>query len=529
MFNIFFSYTDLFIALLYSMMRMFIAYMISVILGLIIGVSMARNRYVEAILLPVLDVLQSIPILGFFPVAILILIKMLPGWLGIETAVIFLLITSLLWNIIFGVYSSLKALDPSINDLVKVYRIGFFTRFFRIYSVASARSIAANSVISWAGGWFFLTSAEVLTLGGGEYEVKGIGAELIKSFASGDYNRFVAGLITLILGIMFTYVFIWNPMASESVNRRLVSIDFIYKRFIKPLARSLWNLIAIVLERLELYTRSLFNNFLKRHMSRIYVSKKVAIKITFIIIVITTIISLNMSLIKFESFTIKPAGTDMSRFLLNTLLSLSRVSGVVFIGILLSIMLTYISYRSSYKDGGIIFMLIILLGELLASMPAVFWWPILYSIAYSGIAGSYIVSLIVFLQGSMWYSYFNILIFGLSSVRRDLMELADIYKIKGSIFLRKIFIPAMIPSIAAGGLSAWGGAWNSTIVAEYIDLGGRKIDLDGLGALLNIYASENRFTDLMITLLYMILIIILINKLVWREVFKRVSRRFMVD
>jgi NitT/TauT family transport system permease protein len=109
------------------------------------------------------------------------------------------------------------------------------------------------------------------------------------------------------------------------------------------------------------------------------------------------------------------------------------------------------------------------------------------------------------------------------------MELADIYKIKGSIFLRKIFIPVMMPSIAAGGLSAWGGAWNSTIVAEYIDLGGRIIDLGGLGALLDIYASENRFTDLMITLLYMVLIIILINKLVWREVFKRVSRRFMVD
>ncbi|MEM1649610.1 MAG: hypothetical protein QXX47_01880, partial [Sulfolobales archaeon] len=107
---------ELLIALLYSMIRMFSAYILSLILSVLIGVAMARNKYIESLLLPVLDVLQSIPILGFFPIALLLLIRTLPGFLGVELAIIFLIVTSMIWNMIFGVYSSIKSLDPSIYD-----------------------------------------------------------------------------------------------------------------------------------------------------------------------------------------------------------------------------------------------------------------------------------------------------------------------------------------------------------------------------------------------------------------------------
>lgn len=143
---------DLFIALFYSMSRMFSAYILSFTGSLVIGVIMARNKYVEAVLLPILDILQSIPILGFFPIALLLFMRVFPGVVGVELAIIFLLMTSMIWNMIFGVYTSIKSLDPTIYDLIKVYKFSRVTTFFRIYVPASIKAIVANSIISWAGG-----------------------------------------------------------------------------------------------------------------------------------------------------------------------------------------------------------------------------------------------------------------------------------------------------------------------------------------------------------------------------------------
>lgn len=138
-----------------SLGRMFAAYVISLLLALITGVAMARNKYVETVLLPILDVLQSIPILGFFPAIVLVFVSLLGPAAGSELGSIFLIVTSLVWNMIFGVYSSVKSLDPSIDHLTKVYRLSSIHRFLYVYVPASRSSVAANSIVSWAGGWFF--------------------------------------------------------------------------------------------------------------------------------------------------------------------------------------------------------------------------------------------------------------------------------------------------------------------------------------------------------------------------------------
>lgn len=517
-------YIELVVGLLYSMYRMFVAYIVSLLLAIALGVSMARNRVLETVLLPVLDILQSIPILGFFPLALIVIIEHLPGGLGVETAVVFLLVTSLVWNMIFGVYSSVKALDPAIDDLVRVYRIGLSTRLFRIYVPASLRSIAANSIISWAGGWFFITSAEVITAAGGQYQVVGIGAEILRVFERGDYIGLLTGLLLMFSGIMATYIFLWNPIVSESTGRRLVSIDIFYTRLLKPLLREIWSLSIEAIEYIEYRARRVLG------VSRVSLGPRGRLAIyTLLLVVLVVLASLYRKEILSEALYIVYSIISQSMtVLVNTLLTLSRVVGVVVLGVVVSILLAYTTI-GSIERGVVRGAYIVLVGEVLASIPAIMWWPILYGLATGTSIGPYIVSLVVFLQGSMWYTYFNIILFGVSSIKRELLELSEIYGIRGPLFLRKIFVPAMLPAVASGGLSAWGGAWNASIVAEYISLGETTVDLGGVGALMNIYASRGMYRELLATVVILSLVIVVLNKTIWREVFRRVSRRYVVE
>jgi NitT/TauT family transport system permease protein len=506
-----------------SALRMFIAYIISLITALILGISMARNRYLEAFILPILDILQSIPILGFFPIALVAFIALFPR-IGVEIAVIFLLVTSLIWNMIFGVYSAVKSLDPSISDLVKLYKIPITTRFFRIYTPPTTKSIGANSIISWAGGWFFITSSEIIAAGSSEYRVLGIGTIIMNAYTSNDLATLISGLILLIATILLTYLILWNPMAKDLAGLNMLSIDVFYYRIVKPLVIKTWDLISSLFESLEIKFISL--------------GKRISVRGSRILLLISLLILIVVSVYYVTPPATLVANLDQLRpvaelsfyytTLIEILLSLSRVAGVVLIGFLISIYLAYLTFKSS-RGGGFLDKYIVFIGEILASIPAILWWPILSFVALKGLFGVFIVSLIVFLQGSLWYTYFNVLIYGLSNLKREYIDLSDIYNVRGFLFIRTIFIPSMLPSIASGALSSWGGAWNSTIVAEYIDLGVLTVNLGGVGAYLDTLFNENRILELSMTIIILSLFIALINKTVWRVIFKRLTMRYMVE
>ncbi|MEZ0289957.1 MAG: ABC transporter permease subunit [Sulfolobales archaeon] len=523
---------DLLISLLLSMTRMFVAYLFSLIFSFLIGVSIARNRVLEALLLPVLDVLQSIPILGFFPLALVLLINTLPGFLGVELAIVFLISTSMIWNMIFGVYASIKSLDPGINDLIRTYRFSFATRFFRVYVPSSTRSVAANSIISWAGGWFFITSSEIITLGSSEYRVKGIGTYIMTAYETGDLFKMYIGITALIFVIIGTYVLLWNPLFEESGFLKLISIDFVY-RYLKKAISRIYDAIASVLEVINIKVDMRLSNVTSRFYRRAsyYLSKRVTLILIMSIALVSIFYLISRDLSSRLSSVARVQTLSLDNLVslnINTLISLSRVVAVLILDLLISLYLAYIAFNSM-RYGREYLKYILLAGEVLGSIPAILWWPILSSLALSGVIGCYIVALIVFLQGSLWYTFYNILLYGVSSVKRELIDLADIYRIKGVYFLRNIFIPSLLPSIATGALSAWGGAWNSTIVAEYFSTDHVKIDLRGIGAMITRYALENNIRDLTVAVIYLSLVIILINRVVWREIFKRVSRRFSVE
>mgnify|MGYP001772537513 CR=1 FL=1 len=165
-----------------------------------------------------------------------------------------------------------------------------------------------------------------------------------------------------------------------------------------------------------------------------------------------------------------------------------------------------------------------LAGELLSSIPAIVWWPLLFPLA---LKAPWFVMFFVYLQGTLWYVYFNVMIFGMQYLRRELLELADVYNIRGLVYFKSIFLPSILPSLATGLISASGGAWNASIAAEYIAIGSLTINMGGIGSLINQLASNGDAIGVLWMALYMSLLIVIVNKSIWSRLLRKVKSRYV--
>ena len=500
---------ELTLSTLLSLGRMFTAYVLSLIIAIVTGVAMARSKRVESILLPVLDILQSIPILGFFPAVLALFVTTLGPVTGGEISSIFLIVTSQVWNMIFGVYSSVKSLDPSIDQLTAVYRLPLIYRLIYIYVPASRSSLAANSIISWAGGWFFLTSAEIISMGRVEYRLKGLGSFIVSAYESGDVEAYTIGLLTLFTIILVSYLVIWNPLTIKYTGiKSLLGFMRIYVVVEKALSK-IWGLI---IEKLIMAYSAIRGGIS-------------AIQLCFLLSPI--LLYLYYENLHYEKLILVTSNLYSVitkygvEFLWALPLTLIRVYSVVLFGIALSILLAYISH-TRFKLG----VLIVMLGEVLSSIPAMMWWPILLPVLQGFPYG---VMVFVYLQGSLWYTFFNVLLFGVSSLKESILELSKVYGIRGKYYLLKVFIPSLLPSILAGGLSASGGAWNASIAAEYFKTENFTVDMGGVGSLIYKQTLAGDTLGVLSTSFLMSLVIVGMNKALWARILKRISGYYVVE
>ncbi len=500
---------------------MILSYLFSLTIALIVGIAMATNKRIDSIVNPLIDVLQSIPILGFFPAAILIVTNLFPGRLGVELASIFLISTSMVWNMIYGVYSAIKSIDPSVIEMLKTYRVGALTKLVLIYIPATRKAIATNSAISWAGGWFFVTAAEVISLGSSEYRLKGLGSYIVEASVRGDQQSLYIGLTALLAIIMASYLLIWNNainIKGEVYSVSQPSIGILYRFFTRIAGGFRSRLLDAAVTA-----------------DHVMVSLGIPIKVLYIPYVIIFAVGAVTAImfLLYGSFEViaeihgklgilaRHIVESMPIAAYALLLSLSRVLTVLALGVAIGVSTAYlyITYRRSTY-------ILIFIGEVLSSLPATIWWPILTEAIRSGFSPT-IVSLIILFQGSFWYIFFNIIFYGIPSFRRSILEVSEIYGIKGRLYIEKIFIPSIFPSIAAGLISASGGAWNATIVAEYIDFGDLKIDLGGIGSLISRSAEEGDALSLLTYTAFMATAVVALNKLIWSKIlFQKLGRRY---
>jgi len=503
---------------LQSAFRLFAAYIFSVIAALLIGIPMGRNEKFEKIMYPLIDILQSVPILGFFPLIIYAFVQTLPLSVGLQLASIFLIFTSQAWNLILGVYASVKFIPSYILDVADVYRFNLLTRITKIYIPAAVPAIAKNSIISWAGGLFFLISSEIIVMGSTNYMLEGIGTYVQLGLDSGNLWQVAIGIISVLVLSMVTYIFIWNPFYVIALPTGLGG-EFVPK--IDMPFKKAWGFLA--------WSLGAFSDFLIKTAGRSYKSKKAtkkggkaaAISILSILLLIAAVIIAGK---------VPKLGVNINRERLLPLsiqalegisFSLVRVAAVLIGGFFVAVFVSYLLYerKALYRK------LFVLSGELLSSIPASLWWPIFIVLLERGFP-AVLVSLLIIFQGAIWYIFFNIALTGVGPVEHNLMEMAKIYRIKGRYKFLNIYVPMLTPYVLSGMSSAWGGAWNATIVAEYANLGSQLITFFGIGYLISNATVTGDSEALAVYIITLTAFIVVLNRTLWAWLYSYSRKKY---
>jgi NitT/TauT family transport system permease protein len=242
---------------LLSVGRMLAAYILSLLFTLTYGRSAAYSRRARSILLPLLDVLQSVPILSFLPVVLLGLSAILPQRIAAELAAIVLIFTSQAWNMTFGWYQSLTTIPTELREASSIFRLNTWLRFKRLELPFAMIGLIWNSVMSWAGGWFFLMAAEIFTVGSRDFRLPGLGAYLQEAANQGDFRSIAFGLVALITTIVALDQFIWRPLLAWSDRFKVEMTE-------SDEPPTSWFYDLIHTSRLFLWTRALFGNISER-------------------------------------------------------------------------------------------------------------------------------------------------------------------------------------------------------------------------------------------------------------------------
>lgn len=513
---------------LLSLGRMLAAYILSMTFSIVYGYTAARRPGAERWLIPVLDILQSVPILSFLPVVLLALISILPQRPAIELAAIILIFTSQAWNLTFSFYQSMTTIPTELREAAAIFRFSPWLRFRQVELPFAMLALIWNSVMSWAGGWFFLMAAEIFTLGDRDFRLPGLGAYLQTAASKGDTQALLLGIATLVLLIVMLDQLVWRPLLSWAERfkvSQVTSDDPAGSWFLDGLRRSRLagfvssRLFSPILTRLnawfdkpQAYVPSLepATQPGRRTKSRWIMLFIIALVIIYAIIQATGLL-LTLPLDMWGQIVLG-AGATLLRVALALVIALAWTIPV---GVLIGT-----NARAARVLQPIV--------QIMAAIPATALFPVLLLGLLSIRGGGNIAAILLMLLGTQWYLLFNI-IAGASAIPQDLKYTSDLLQLKGLRRWRTLILPALFPYIITGLITASGGAWNASIVAEYTNFAGQTNRVIGLGSLITSATAQANYPLLLASTLVMIVIVVLINRFFWRRLFHIAETRYRMD
>jgi NitT/TauT family transport system permease protein len=500
-----------------SLLRMGIAYFFALNFALSYGYIAATNVNARKFMLPALDILQSVPILGFFPAAVLFFISIINGRLGVEIAAVFLIFTSMAWNMAFGVYESLTSIPKELIEAANSFGIHGWQRLENLTLPACVPKLVYNSIISWSVGWFFLVASEIISAGSESYKLPGIGSFLIDTTYAGKISLMLVGLSTLVIIILLLELFIWKPMQSWAdkytydYSGEKKPGEFIFNvRMIKYLFRTIFEIFSRITVALYIifHRHKIIKNILRYSGYILLIS--VLAYIAYIFIGSITRMLLNMP---DEAYSIPLA----------IVYSFLRLSAAYVICVIWTIPAAYFIAKNRKAS-----LYLIPIMEVAASIPAIALFPamVVIFIRYGSLE---IAAILLILLGMQWYLLFN-LISGIKSIPKEAENVATSFGIKGALYWKKVILPAMFPSFITGSITAWGGGWNTLIVAEYIVFEGKEYHLFGIGYLLDKATFESPNSRMvLLSVISMAVIIIILNRLIWQPLYRKALSKYKFD
>lgn len=515
---------------LYSLVRILVAYVLSLVFALAYGYVAAKSRRAEMILIPLLDILQSIPVLSFLPGVMLAMVALFPSrQLGVELGSIILIFTGQVWNIAFSFYSSLKTVPRDLREAAIIYRFSGWQRFMELDLPFSTIGLVWNSMMSVAGGWFFLMACEMFVLGDKDFRLPGLGSYLQTAAGQGNTRAMLWGLAAMVAVIVLMDQLIWRPVitwadkfkfeqvesasgAQSSILNFLRKESFLirfYRRILHPLLEWATMEFASGAKRAAESLRSNPVTKPRRWLG-------------WMLAALAGIVAL---------YGVYRAVGELAGLPLAEYVDLFKSAGLTFLRVNLALLIgalwtvpvgVAIGFSPRFAR------LMQPLVQLAASIPATALFPVILLFLIRLRGGVEIAAMALMLLGTQWYILFNV-IAGAMAIPTDLKEASKIFRFSSLDRWRYLILPGIFPYLVTGMVTASGGAWNASIVAEYFHFQGRIVQAPGLGSAISRASDAGRFDLLLASTLIMAVIVVLINRLVWRKLYRLASTRFKLE
>ena len=516
---------------LFSVMRIGIAYFLSLIFAVSYGYIAAHNTRVEAWMIAVLDILQSIPVLSFLPPVLLAMIALVPHHqLGIEMGVILLIFTGQVWNLAFSFYSSVKSIPREMIEASRIYRYSAWQRFWQLEMPYAAIGLVWNSIISVANGWFALMACEMFPLNGVNFQLPGLGSYIQTATYSGDVRALISGIVAIVLIVVATDQLIWRPLIAWSEKFKFEQVeaaDHVSSPILTLLQRSA--LVNTLSARLwASIEEPIYRRMARSRECRVVQpldqdSKENKTSITYWVVGVAFALAVTWGAVQCAMMLRHVTLSDIRMLLAGAAATFMRVNVALLISALWTVPVG-VAIGFSPKLARIVQPV----AQVLASVPATAFFPILLIGLLKIGGGLGIGSVALMLLGTQWYILFNV-IAGAMSIPSDLREAASLYKFTRWQRWTTLILPGIFPYLITGMVTASGGAWNASVFAEYANVQNRTIQTIGLGAQIDSASADGNFPILLLATIMISLLVVTMNRLVWRRLYRLAETRYKLE
>lgn len=506
-----------------STLRMFIALGASLVFTLVYSYVAARSRYAERVLIPLLDILQSVPVLGFLSITVTGFIALFPGsLLGLEAASIFAIFTAQAWNMTFSFYQSLRTLPADLHEAALAYRLSPWQRFVQLELPAGMIGLVWNAMMSFGGGWFFLAASEAISVLNRSYTLPGIGSYVAEAVKAQDVRALGYAVVTMAVVIVLVDQLFWRPVVAWSDKFRLEQsaaaeppqswlYDLVRAARLPRIAARAWAPLGDVLSgALSAATRVPLPHVPSRRSGL----TKLAYDVTLVALVVALLLigarfvlsSVGLS----ETFRVVGLGAAT----LGRVAVLLAIATAVWtpIGVAIGF-----NPRLAHRVQPV--------ALFLASFPANIIFPFATLTFIALHIPINVGSIVLMALGSQWYILFNT-IAGAASIPTDLREMADDLELRGWNRWRRLILPGIFSAWVTGAITASGGAWNASIVSEVVSWGATTLTATGLGAYVAEATSKGDWARIVLGVGTMSLYVVGVNRLLWRRLYALAESRY---
>jgi NitT/TauT family transport system permease protein len=516
-----------------TVLRMFIAFGASLLFTFVFGYVAAKNVHARKVMLPVLDILQSVPVLGFLSVTVTGFLALFPGsLLGVECAAIFAIFTAQAWNMTFGFYHSLVTIPADLSEAAGVYQLNAWQRFTHVEAPASAIGLIWNSMMSFGGGWFFVAQSEAISVLNKNIKLPGLGSYMATAVERGDTRAAVYAIAAMIATILLIDQLFWRPLVAWAEKFKIEQtgggdvptswvLDLLRRSY---LVRALRERLGGVIGR----SSRLASEAVTDAASTMRRASPAAVRRS-LHVGVWIAAACGIAVLVADAIGI---GRQI-----RTELTPAQMLGVVWLGFLTLLRVAAMTLFATaiWTPVGVwiglrprVARIAQPLAQIAASFPVNMTFPFIVAFFIATRVPMDVGSALLLALGTQWYILFNV-IAGAMAIPSDLREAARLFGLRRWRLWKTLIIPAIFPFWVTGAVTATGGAWNASIVAEVATWGDRKLVAHGLGAYIAEVTGKGDQPAIYFSIVVMSLFVVAINRVLWRRMYDLAERRFRLD